>query len=268
MMDDGSFGYFGDEDIRPRYRLCRAGFALIALALALLCVAKISLLAMLFGARREMQVLHDHPAWFWLVDAPITWGSLLGSYLLWGRWSEPSWQRKAGLLVLMNGLDAVMWSIDHAERFGLQVTNLDLGWTFFVVANALGWFELILASSLASSVAFHLGARESAEAGNASYTIGLIGAIVWGVLMITQTNWQTWPPGPDPSAEFLILLLVSTVLAILLTFQVTVQSLTASRLCAAHLRTLSALESGDDLLRSRSETDGEKLLSDTWDRFD
>jgi hypothetical protein len=60
-----------------------------------------------------------HPWYPWLVGAPITWGSLVGSYLLWGRWSEPSWQRRAGLLVLMNGFDLLTWFLHNAEALGL-----------------------------------------------------------------------------------------------------------------------------------------------------
>lgn len=248
------------EDIRLRYRLCSLAFGLIALSLGLLCAAKVSLLALLFGARHEVRAIHDHPGWFWLVDMPITWAALLGSYLLWGRWPVPHWQRRAGLLLIMNGLDAVMWTIDHARRFGFAEVQPDLVWTFFVAANSLGWFELMLAAALASDLAAHLGREDAHAASAAASTVGVIGAIVWGLLALSQTDWGAWPLAPRFTPEFHVLLLVTTILMVFLTFQVTIGALTAARLSAAYDRELRDRESNDDLLQSRSETEGDDIF--------
>ncbi len=250
-----------NDDLRPRYQLCRAGFGLIALSLGLLCAAKVSFLALLFGAHKEVMALHSHPAWLWLVDAPITWGSLVGAYLLWGRWKIPSWQRKAGLLLLMNALDAGMWTIDHAEQFGFEITRLDLDWTFFVVASGLGWVELMMAAFLAAELCAHLGRHDAVDSSRAAHSLAIIGIVFWGILALSQTDWNAWPLRPRMTAEIQILLLLSTVLMIILTFQVTVLSLTASRLCGGYLKELDQFESsGHDLLKSRSETEGDEFF--------
>lgn len=248
------------EDPRPRYRLCRAGFALIALSLALLCAAKVSLLALMFGAHREVMALHGHPAWFWLVDVPVTWGALLGSYLLWGRWPGTNWHRRAGMLVLMNFADALMWTVDRLDRFGLEPKSIDLGWTFFLIANSLAWIEMVLAAGLASELAAHLGREPYQEVRQAVSTLAFIGSIVWGFLAITQTNWSLWPPGPGITPEFHLLLLITTILMTIPAFQTTVLCLSASRFCAEYLRELDRKSREDPLLQSRSESDGDDVF--------
>ena len=32
----------------------------------------------------------------------MVWGCLIGTYLLWGRWSQLGWQRRVGLLIVMS----------------------------------------------------------------------------------------------------------------------------------------------------------------------
>src|SRR3954468_10731908 len=74
------------EEQRRTYVLCRLGFAILSIALALACMSwALSmagfLLFPLVGWLRRSAFL------YW-VDTPIVWGSLVGTYLLWGRWSH------------------------------------------------------------------------------------------------------------------------------------------------------------------------------------
>src|SRR5579864_2994688 len=101
------------EELRHNYRLCRAGFALIALGLTLLSLDSGCLLAGFLMRSRDLWSLRLTTWWDWLVGAPITWCTLVGSYLLLGRSSDPVWQRRAGLLVIMNGIDMIVWTLHH-----------------------------------------------------------------------------------------------------------------------------------------------------------
>lgn len=254
------FQFEPDEESRPRHGLGRVGFGLIALALGLLCVVEVSLLAYLFGAQHQVQALHDHPAWLWLVDAPITWGSLVGSYLLWALWNQPSWRRRAGLLLIMNAIDAGMWTVVHAEELGLGPEPRELSWTFFLMASGLGWCELLLAASLAAEIAAQLGNSEAVDSGRNAYSVAIIGLILWAITALSQTDWGAWPLRLRPTAEYPILLLLMTVLLILLTFLVTVLCLTAARLSGRYLREQARREVDDELLKSRSETEADDLF--------
>ena len=53
----------------------------------------------------------------WL-DAPIVWGCLIGATLLWGRWDHVSWQRRAGLFLVMNLVDVGLWFIARGDAHG------------------------------------------------------------------------------------------------------------------------------------------------------
>src|SRR3954471_19020951 len=102
---------------RRTYEICRLGFGIVSIALVLACLSTVVWLTGQFVGRRAIAWIIQTPLWRWL-DAPIVWGSLVGSYLLWGRWSEPGWQRRTGLLVLMCVCDAVLWFLDHGEALG------------------------------------------------------------------------------------------------------------------------------------------------------
>src|SRR5262245_27385964 len=108
------------DDPRPRYRLVGGGFGLIGLALGLLSMDAALDFAWLLSWHPGLRALMGNPTWSWLVGTPITFASLIGSYLLWGRWTEPRWQRRAGLLLLMNTGDVGLWMTQHARDFGLS----------------------------------------------------------------------------------------------------------------------------------------------------
>src|SRR5205085_2691349 len=108
-----------DFEHRTRYRLCRAGFGLSALGLALMSIDSAFHLAVMLTGRQELLQLLTSPAWDWTVGVSITWSTLLGPYLLWGRWSEPHWQRRTGLLVVLNLIDVGYWVMRHGKLFGL-----------------------------------------------------------------------------------------------------------------------------------------------------
>src|SRR4051812_19348346 len=84
------------EPHRARYRLCRAGFAFNGLGLGLIALDSALHLAFLTTRSFDLLQLLNGPFWQWVVGSSITWTTQVGSYLLWGRWNVPAWQRRAG----------------------------------------------------------------------------------------------------------------------------------------------------------------------------
>ena len=115
------------DELRPRYRLCRAGFGLMALSLGLLCLSNVCVSA--YGITRNEGIRKKSSRAIGGTGSSgrATAGrAFLGSYLLWGRWKEPVWQSRAGALVLLNFLDLITWGIDHSAQLGLAPDNRGL----------------------------------------------------------------------------------------------------------------------------------------------
>jgi hypothetical protein len=257
------------ETPRSRYHLCAAGFALTALALGLLCLD--AALHLLFLMTRDFRIaaVGDHPWYPWLVGAPITWGSLIGSYLLWGRWPEPSWQRRAGLLVLMNGFDLLTWFFHNAELLGLpsnpQLQRLlaEHAWFLANLTHALGWAELAVFASLATDVLVHLERPGAPAAGQSARIFIAAGAVALVLSFLLQTDWDRNRLWPLASKRFVtppiyLMILASSFLLTVASLQVTALSFEASRFCR---RLLAEWRQADqrqhDLLRSRSESESD-----------
>lgn len=247
------------EDQRPRYRLCKVAFGAIALSLGLLCFDAGLNLVLSFQRPPQLQALRESNAWEWLVGAPITWLSVLGTLLLVGRWREAAWTRRAGLLLVLNGLDALTWTYEHAPAFGFEVAPLPHGWLRHEITGAFGWVELALCAGLAADVAAHLGRAQAVDAGRTARAFAVIGLIVWGLGFMARTHWGRWPLVPLPflTLETFLLLVASNLLLCATTFQVTVLCALAARECAQMVKELDHHASGAELLRSRSESEGE-----------
>lgn len=233
---------------RSRYRLCQAGFSLLALGLALLFLAEAVQLLDLFGLAPEIARAQATPAWFWLVDTTIPWATLLGSLLLIGQWKEPFWQGRAVLLAVMNGIDAYTWTMAHADRLGLAPGGGvgRYGWLLHVTTMGLCWFELLLTASLAAAVCAHLGMQNLHRRYLPAQMVGTVGASLWFIFAATQTNWTIWPPvRTPPNPAGLLLILASMALRALACFQIALLGWTASRECGRYLAEWDRHESSD-----------------------
>src|SRR3954452_15702504 len=115
------------ETQRQTYLLCRLGFAILSVSLLLACSTSILTLVAQFGGPSLMAWIGGLSWWRW-VGTPIVWGCLVGTYLLWGRWDEPGWQRRAGMLVLMNLIDVVLWVLDHGDDLTLRLGDVGHKW--------------------------------------------------------------------------------------------------------------------------------------------
>jgi hypothetical protein len=257
---------YDDSEHTTRYRLCRAGFALSALGLALMSIDSIFWLAVIFT--RNWQVLHlvRSPYYDWSVGVTITWSTLLGPFLLWGRWSEPRWRRRAGLLVVLNLLDVGYWVLRHGALFGLYKGELPHPYLISNLVLASSWVQFGLFASLADDVAAHLGARRGPEPEMRARTLSTAGGAVWVISMLSLTDWRHWPLNERFTPLWPLLRIGTFVLRVVASFQAAVLCLVACRACSQILRDLghsphdAGLGDRDlDALRSRSEDAFEEL---------
>jgi hypothetical protein len=240
------------EEQRRTYVLCRLGFAFLSIALGLACLSWALSMAgfLLFpfvGWIRRLTFFH------W-VDTPIVWGSLVGTYLLWGRWSHPSWQRRSGLLLLMCLVDLILWFVEHGNDLNLRLGDVGHDWFRSHLGQALGWAEFALITSLACDYLVHLGVEQAREAGKATRSLAATGAVVWMLLFSMQTSWRGWPLAPrgGMTPEMLLLVLGTQVIWMITLLQVTALTIAAWRQSNRALLEMDKEDQENDLLQFRS----------------
>lgn len=242
-----------------RVGACQLGLTLIALSLAVLCVANTIFLAEVFGFARLEAGVRESSFWRWGVGAFIPWCSVLGSLLLWGGRTTGPWRVFAGALLVMNGTDAAIWTIENAEALGLSGLPFRADWLLDLVVLAFGWCELYLTIRLACEVDHEIGTGHAWQALPSAQSQLTIGLALWVLLALTQTHWD-WPPRPVPGPTVVLLRLVSAFLGTIFAFQATVVCLAVSRRCGAAIQARRRHEEGADLLKSRSETEADDLF--------
>jgi hypothetical protein len=256
------------ETQRKTYQLCRLGFAILSLSLLLASADAVLALMAQFGARSFVIWINNQAWWRW-VGTPIVWGSLLGTYLLWGRWSDTGWQRRAGLLVVMNMVDAILWTLDHGNDLGLRLEDVGHHWFRSNLGQALGWAEFTLIASLAGDVMAHLGVEQAREASKSTRSLAATGALVWMVLFYHCTAWKRgWPlegPRNVRSLETILLYLGSTMIWTITLIQVTALSIAATRETSRALAEMDLEDESDDLFPSPSDSHAD-LLPTLFDR--
>lgn len=235
---------------RQTYRLCRLGFGFLSFGLVVACATTLLSLPRVFGGRGFLPWVFQAPWWPW-VDTPIVWSTLVGSYLLWGRWDAPSWQRRSGLLVVMCAADAVLWLIEHGGALGLHPGDIGHHWLRHNLGEALGWAEFALLAGIASEVMVHLGVAAAVETGRATRSLAGTGAAVWMPLFLMTTDWKRgWPLQfrPPHFVEALLLDLGSRMIWIVTLIQVTALTVAAFRQCTNVLAEIDREdEAGDPL---------------------
>ncbi len=214
-------------DPSPRYRLCRASFALGALSLGLLALDSLCHLFAMFDDGRDIRQVLDSPAWEWLVGAPITWGSLIGSILLIGRFDDRLWRRKAVLLALLNSVDLAFWCVDHSQILGLGTIppNANVDAARLLASPFTNLFELILYGDLAAELLIHLGRNDLLAARKIARLSAWFGMAFW-LFFVLQVLGILHAGGPmGRRALFAQAVLAST-------FAQTVASFAVTFLCA------------------------------------
>ena len=197
-------------------RISFAGWRFMILAVALVLACFDSLLE-LFGRFEQgpglLTWIHGS-AWYQWLDTPIVWGCLIGAILLWGRWDHVSWQRRAGLFLVMNLVDVGLWFMARGDAMGARVGEFGHEWLRMNLGIALGWGEFALISSLTCDYLVHLGVDHARDSDKSTRSMAATGAMLWLLLFCQRTNWRAgWPlqgqhaprPGRPPAVSRLSL---------------------------------------------------------------
>jgi hypothetical protein len=231
-----SFQLEPGADVRPRYRMGGLGFGLSAVALSLLCIALAVILVFDFTRDQPHREFTHHPLWIWLVSAPIAWLSLVGCYLIWTPWDSPGWRRRAGFLLLLNGVDLFFWFLDHAADLGLAQGPQNIGWTRMLLGRGLGWIQYGLYASLAGDLLEHLGDRSAQAASRATQGMAWTGFALLFLLAVTCTDFNRWPLmqrrlHPEEYELAIMNLRISSILLLIVVFRITFACAAAARHC-------------------------------------
>lgn len=243
---------------RLTYQLCRLGFGITSLSLILACFSSLLVLSIPFGGRALAVWILNTRWWHWL-DVPIVWGSLIGTYLLWGRWNERGWQRRAGLLLVMCGVDMALWFLEHGNDLGLQDSEIGHQWLRNQLGQALGWAEFTLIAGLACDLLAHLGIEHAPEAGKATRSLAATGAVVWMIQFTERTAWNLGWPLQDQgirSVETVLLYMGTHMIWTITLIQVTALTITTTRQTSRVLAEMEREDRQDDLFLSSTESDG------------
>lgn len=220
------------ERMRLRYALCRSGFGLLAFALILATFTSVAWLWTLFFGGRLFGWLIVSPYWHW-INAPIVWASLIGVYLLWGRWKQPAWQNRVGVLLLMCIADVGLWFMDHAKDFGLPRAKFE--WLRMHLGQGLGWAEFIIIASLACGLLAHLGVERAGDAAKSTRALCLTGAFIFAIRFLGCTDWNSPDLGRRPmknELEWMLITIGIDMLWATILIQVTAMTVAATRRAA------------------------------------
>jgi hypothetical protein len=245
------------DDPRPRYRVCRIAFGLAALAVGM--QAALGLLGLYAELGRDLRLrgLLLDPVLSLAVGTPLTWGAVLASLLLIGRFPSPRWNRRAGLLTAMNAFGLLLWASHHAEilRLGKALAFFEDDWVSDGVL-VLQWFELILWATLAEDLGRHLSRGPNADSARGARATALIGLIVWGLEFSSYSAVRLgWIRRVNLRviAEIQLLQLIARLLLAAAAFRVTILCIHTSRETRRLLTELDRAERGDALLRPQDE---------------
>ena len=243
------------EQLRKTYQLCRLGFTILAVALVLACFA--SLLDLLSRFDRGLVTWIQQSMLMRWLNAPIVWGSLIGATLLFGRWEHVSWQRRAGLFLLMNLVDMGLWFIDRGDEMGVVAGEFGHEWLRVSMGLALGWGEFALISSLTCDYLVHLGVEHARDSDKSTRSMAATGAMVWLLLFCQRTDWRAgWPlQAHHPRGlEGLLLAHGFTLIWAITLIQVTALVISAVRQSTEVIAEMDREDQQNDLLRSRSDS--------------
>lgn len=218
------------EQDRRTYQLCRLGFGILSFSLLVASTTMVLWLVWRFFRPTWLIWILQSRLWHWS-DVPVVWGSLVGTYLLWGRWSDAGWQRRSGLLVLMCVCDAFFWLVEHGGELGIRMDEFPHEWVATSIGQALGWAQFALIASLSCDLMAHLGVEQAPEAGKSTRSLAATGAVIWFFYFLEQTNWRTWPLQPRPldSLEAVLLYLGFTMISAITLIQVTALAVATTR---------------------------------------
>ncbi len=168
-----------------------------------------------------------------------------------------SWQRRAGLFLVMNLVDVGLWFIDRGDAMGAVAGEFGHEWLRVSMGLALGWGEFALISSLTCDYLVHLGVEHARDSDKSTRSMAATGAMVWLLLFCQRTDWRAgWPlQAHHPRGlEGLLLAHGFTLIWTITLIQVTALVISAVRQSTEVLAEMDREDQENDLLRSRSDS--------------
>ena len=164
-------------------------------------------------------------------------------------------------------------SLTAVRRLDFTSGTSDIVGCVAISAQALGWAEVTLLSSLSCDYLVHLGVEHARESDKSIRSMAATGAMVWMLLFCQQTDWGAgWPLRPRRVGLEGQLLRHGSVLIYTITLiQVTALVVSAVRQSSRVLEEMDREDQDHDLLRSPSDSsrefDSNKSYRDQDDFF-
>ncbi len=251
------------EQQRRTYRLCQVGMVLSGLSMILFALDSATqgvFMGTILVVKRMpplWMAIFESVWWDVAIKAPMNVLGLAGAYCLWGRWTQSSWQRRAGLLVVINLVKVVLWTTRHADYLDFGAPYLGHEWFVRNLTRALEWADIALLAGLAADLWTHLGSNRAAEAGLATRKMVASAAIFWMLTFCHRTAWeQGWPLVVRPMFDLSTVIFLTGVAAFrtMTILQTIVLLFGAGKVCRETVQEIDRHERSNDLLISRSES--------------
>jgi hypothetical protein len=222
------------------YRASWFGFSLYGSYLALTALfALASDFSLFVGGRRNLGGLLGIDSFESHFDTFRTWARLLACFGLAAAWpDDPSWRRRARLLLVLAIGDVALWATVAAVPLGLATEPTRHSFLLDNLRMALGWSRYLLLASLAADLATSAGTPGAREFGRAARSTAMTGAALWFAFFLCFVEWdRPWPLAPRRrlSIEALQLMMAYTLINLVCLVQAAVLTLIAARAAARML---------------------------------
>jgi len=237
------------ERQRRSYRLCLVGFSIYALALVVASLYSIGSLLLFFNMQRaSIGELLGIPTLEFQLDTFRAWSRIASAVILWSAWSDVSWKRRSGLLVMMATADVVLWFAQNGVTIGLISEPVHHEIFRQSLSMALGWAKFVLVASLASDFTDHVGIVNAEEFGKAARTTAATGGVIWFIFFLNRIDWsRSWPlVERQMTRDMFLLMLGYMVIAAICLVQTSLLTLLASRSAAQALREMQKQDQAFD----------------------
>lgn len=229
---------FETTDLLSRYRWCRLGFSLSAVASGVMAFHAAGVTLFYLTWYPSLRQFLNSSDWLLAATSVITWASLLGSLVLLRCWPERFWGQRVGVLLTTCLLSAVIWVVRHAVRFGLASEPIPHTDLLIHVALGLRWVWLAVLSGLAAEVAVHLGDRGARRLRAAIMATVTAGVAFWILTLLIDMMPGMMPRRPRDFVAIWMQILGFWGLYCASGFSTTILLLTASRECTRIAREL------------------------------
>jgi len=241
------------DDFLKTYVHCRTAFLFLTIGLIPAALIQVLFVVGQLGDPRILLWLRQ-ATWLDWTSASTTWSVLIGATLLWGRWENPSWQRRSSLLMSMCLIDVGIWFLDMGDKQALG----DSAWFRDQVGHALGWAEFALLASLSGAFLSHLGLEQAEESAKSTRSLAASGAVIWLMLFCEMANLRAgWPIKPNPQLprQTLLLSLGAELIATICLIQVTALVVAALRQVDRQIRDMATEEPEEELFTLPTDHD-------------